>query len=220
MCPDKPVPILKVVDQTDNPGMARNVYRNIKSLHDKCDILTNSNWYNITKSRYVHGSTNHMFFRLDSSEAMPRINLTEVSYDYDIIVISDYDKGFLTESDIETISKHHGTIFLDTKKVLGPWAKRIEFIKINEHEYARSSGFITKDLEDKIIRTSGEEGCFYRGEQYPVDRSDVIDVSGAGDSFLAGLVVEYSRSENIVDAIHFANKCASEVVKHRGVSII
>lgn len=220
MCPDKPVPILQIVDQNDNPGMAKNVHRNIKTAIDDCDIVTNSNWYNITKTRYVHSSTNHMFFRLDSAEEMQRINLSDINYLYDYIVISDYDKGFLTALDIETISKNHTNVFLDTKKVLGAWTKYVKFIKINDHEFARSKSVITSEMAGKIIQTSGADGCYYLGENFPVERGDVIDVSGAGDSFLAGLVIEYSKNEDIRAAIKFANKCASKVVKHRGVSVI
>ena len=46
------------------------------------------------------------------------------------------------------------------------------------------------------------------------------DVSGAGDTFMAGLVVEYCKTDDIIKSIKFANKCASEVVTHRGVSVL
>jgi len=220
MCPDKPVPVLKIVDQNDNPGMAKNVYRNIKTMVDDCDIVTNPNWYNITKTRYIHKATNHMFFRLDSAEEIKRINIDTINYDYDHIVVSDYDKGFLMEEDISTIAKNHPSVFLDSKKILGTWAKDIKFIKINNHEYARSEKAITADLESKIIKTCGEDGCYYHGVRYPVEQQDVIDVSGAGDSFMAGLIIEYSKSLDIVKSIKFANECASKVVRQRGVSVI
>ena len=220
MCPDKPVPVLQIVDQEENPGMAKNVYRNIKSLIDSCDIITNPNWYNVTKTRFVHKATNHMFFRLDAAEEIKRINLALINYDYDYIVISDYDKGFLTEDDIETITRNHKSVFLDTKKLLNNWAINAKFIKINNYEFNRSEKFITNSLSTKIIQTSGADGCFYMGEQFPVEQQEVIDVSGAGDSFMAGLVIEYSKSGDIKKAIRFANECASKVVKQRGVSVI
>jgi len=220
MCPDKPVPVLKVVDQQENPGMAKNVYRNIVSQVKECDIITNLNWYDICKTRYVHESSNHMFFRVDSDEKIERINVKEIDYDYDHIVISDYNKGFLTEQDIEEISKNHKSVFLDTKKILGEWAKNVKFIKINNHEYKRSKNFINNEISGKIIQTCGENGCLYKGVKYPVKKVDVIDVSGAGDSFLAALVIEYSRSNNIINAIKYANKCASKVVQEKGVTII
>jgi D-beta-D-heptose 7-phosphate kinase/D-beta-D-heptose 1-phosphate adenosyltransferase len=220
MCPDKPVPILKIIDQNDNPGMAKNVYRNIKSIVESCDLLTNKNWYNITKTRYVHKSTNHMFFRLDSTEEIKRININLINYNYDHIVISDYDKGFLTEQDIVTISSNHDSVFLDTKKILGSWANKVKFIKINNHEYERSKNFITEELNNKIIKTCGEYGCYYLNEPFPVEQQEVIDVSGAGDSFFAGLIVEYAKNKDIRASIEFANKCASKVVSQKGVSVI
>lgn len=45
-------------------------------------------------------------------------------------------------------------------------------------------------------------------------------MSGAGDSFLAGLVIEYAKNEDIRASIEFANKCASKVVSQKGVSVI
>ena len=51
-------------------------------------------------------------------------------------------------------------------------------------------------------------------------QQEVIDVSGAGDSFLAGLIVEFSKSEDMEKAIIFANECASKVVGQKGVGII
>jgi bifunctional ADP-heptose synthase (sugar kinase/adenylyltransferase) len=105
MSPDKPVPVLKILDQNDNPGMAKNVYRNIKSLEDSCDIVTNSNWANITKTRYIHKSTNHMFFRLDSAENIKRFNIAKMNYDYDHIVISDYSKQIQTSLNLSPTGK-------------------------------------------------------------------------------------------------------------------
>ena len=81
LCPDVPVPVLNMKDQTENPGMAKNVHRNIKSLHDQCDLLTNHNWYDITKTRYVHHNSNHTFFRVDTTQTIPRINLNHIDYD-------------------------------------------------------------------------------------------------------------------------------------------
>ena len=100
LCPDAPVPVLNIVNQTENGGMAKNVHRNILTRNNSCDILTNSDWINVTKTRYVHNSTNHMFFRVDTSHNIPRINIDEIDYNYKLIVISDYDKGFLSVDNI------------------------------------------------------------------------------------------------------------------------
>lgn len=220
LAPDIPVPVLNIINQTENGGMAKNVQRNILNKINDCDIITNSDWINVTKTRYVHEKTNHTFFRVDTSHDIKKINLEEINYNYKIIVISDYNKGFLSESDIETICNNHNLVFIDTKKILGDWALKSKFIKINDFEYQRTKNHISNKLKDKIIHTIGGEGCEYQGKQFKVKKVDVKDTSGAGDSFMVALVVNYLRSNNIEKAIKYANECASEVVKHRGVSII
>ena len=143
--------------------------------------------------------------------------------DIDAIFISDYDKGFLTKKDIEFISEQHPLTFMDTKKKLGDWAKNITYIKLNSQEYAMNR-LIIKDhptLFDNIIVTVGPDGCVYQGEKYPVEKVDVKDLSGAGDTFLAGLVADYLHNgNNIIKAIEFANKCATVVVQKRGVACL
>lgn len=221
LAPDVPVPVLNIINQTENPGMAKNVQRNILTKIKDCDIITNEGWYNVTKTRYVHEKTNHTFFRVDSSNTVPKIDLTKLNYNYKIIVISDYDKGFLTEDDIETICKNHTNVFIDTKKIVGPFMKDAKYIKINDNEYNKSKDSINKlGLEKKLIHTMGGEGCKFKNKIYKVNKVDVKDTSGAGDSFLAGLVIEYLNSEDIESSINYANLCASEVVKHVGVTTI
>jgi len=47
------------------------------------------------------------------------------------------------------------------------------------------------------------------------------DNSGAGDTFLAGLVYKYIETEgDIYVAIAFANECATQVVQKKGVCVV
>jgi len=223
LCPDIPVPALSIVKQTENPGMAKNVERNVKSIidEDECDIVTNPGWENVTKTRYMHLDSNHMFIRVDTDHTISRIDIKKVPLGYDVIAISDYNKGFLIEEDIKYLCENHSNVLLDTKKILGDWAVRAKFIKINNYEYKRSKNFISKVLEDKIIYTKGEFGAVFNGKTYPVkEKVEVKDVSGAGDSFFAALIVKYAETGDIEKAIDFANECASQVVQHKGVSVV
>lgn len=221
LCPDIPVPALSVVSQTENPGMAMNVERNIRSIFDNCDIVTNEGWENVTKTRYMHLDSNHMFIRVDTDHSIPRIDVKKVPLDYDIIAISDYNKGFLSEEDIKYLCENHDNVFIDTKKILGEWANKVKFVKINNFEYERSKDFLPKELEGKIIYTKGESGAHFNGKVYPVkEKVEVKDVSGAGDSFFAALLVKYAETGDIEQAIEFANECASKAVQHKGVSVI
>ena len=220
LCPDVPVPILNIVDQIENPGMAKNVQRNIISLGVFCDIVTNKGWYNYTKTRYVHKKSNHTFFRVDSPNNMCKFKFNDNGVKYDAIVVSDYNKGFLDESDISDICKCGSKVFLDTKKPLGDWCKDAFVVKINNHEYSRSPSCFTKSLSDKLVVTHGCDGCTFQGKSFPVEKVPVMDVSGAGDTFMAGLVVGFLQSGNLIDAIPFANSCASAVVRHAGVNAV
>jgi bifunctional ADP-heptose synthase (sugar kinase/adenylyltransferase) len=220
IAPDVPIPVLHVIRQTENPGMAKNVERNVKVIYPACDIVTNENWREITKTRYMHDRSNHAFMRVDAGVSVSRVDVRSLPLaDYDIVAISDYDKGFLNEDDIRYICENHHTVFLDTKKPVREFAARSLFIKINEKEYARSCP-LAASLSRKIIMTKAERGAEFQGESYPVEQIEVKDSSGAGDTFFAALLVSYAEMGDIHNAIRFANRCASEVVQHRGVTAL
>ena len=79
---------------------------------------------------------------------------------------------------------------------------------------------LTPEIEKKLIITLGSEGCKYNGVIYSVPRVDIKDTSGAGDTFVSGLVVNYIQTKDIEKAMVFANECATGVVQRRGVSIV
>lgn len=220
LAPDIPVPVLQVIKQTENPGMAKNLERNIKALYPQCDTATNKNWRSITKTRFMHDKTNHAFMRVDSKHSIKRINTRKLPLRrYNLVAISDYDKGFMTEDDIRYICEHHPLVFVDTKKPVGSFLNRCAYIKINEKEYLNSLP-VSKNIKKKTVITLGDRGAEFNGVHYPTEKIEVKDSSGAGDSFFAGLVVRYLETGNIADAIQFANKCATQVVQSRGVSVI
>ena len=220
LAPDLPVPVLQENYIKKNPGMAANVQRNIDSLSIKTDLITNPDWETVVKTRYMHDSSNHIFFRVDTSHQIEPIKINDLELDAEIIVISDYNKGFLSENDIQYICESHPLVFLDTKKVLGPWANKASFIKINDYEFSNSEKFITDKLQNKIIHTRGAEGCDYQGINYPVKKFDIRDTSGAGDSFMAALVSDFLNTSDIIQSIKSANIAASKVVQVRGVGVI
>jgi bifunctional ADP-heptose synthase (sugar kinase/adenylyltransferase) len=220
LAPDLPVPVLQKIHTETNPGMAANVERNIQVRSISTELVTNNNWDTVVKTRYMHDQSNHMFFRVDTPHKIARINLNNLNLDAEIIVISDYNKGYLAESDIEYICSSHPLVFLDTKKILGPWAEKAKFIKINDYEFNNSLNFLTEKLSSKIIHTRGADGCDFLGKNFPVERFDIRDTSGAGDSFIAALVAEFLITSDITKSIKAANIAASRVVRTPGVRII
>ena len=225
LCPEAPVPVVKV-DTGEvhvNDGMAMNVYRNIESLVGNCEveIITNENWQQVNKIRYVDQRTNYIVLRVDESDdEISRCNMNDIEFlRYDVVVISDYNKGFLLEEDIEYIAQNHPVTFLDTKKILGNWCKNIKFIKINEFEYNRTKHMLDEDMSSRMIITLGPHGAKYLDRTYPVPKVEIKDTSGAGDTFIAALCVKYAETTDIEEAIRHANDCATSVVQKKGVSI-
>lgn len=237
LSPEVPVPIFEPTRTIVVHGMAMNVYQNLIALlkNERCndEIYHLTSSHAATKTRYVDEKTNHYFLRVDSGDAnYERIDITDYKYnksinDANIILISDYNKGYLTEDDIVDISRYasdHAHIFLDTKK---PLTERIlnvvDYVKINEKEYNNNLNVIPQELfeyEKKIIITKGDKGAEYCSKLYPTQGNVTMDVSGAGDTFLAALAFKYAMSFNIHDSIIFANKISSIVVNKRGVSTI
>ena len=222
LCPEAPVPVFNPTELIENDGMAKNVQRNLISLGCNSELHTNSNWKEVTKTRFIDSRVNHMFMRLDvNDDKVMRANIREIDFSsYDAVVVSDYNKGFLLEEDIEYISKINKCTFLDTKKQLGPWCNDVKFIKINNIELEKSRSYITQEIYDKTIITHGKLGAIHKENSYPVEEVEIKDTSGAGDTFLAALVCKYLETESIEEAIPFANSCATEAVQKKGVSIV
>ena len=74
--------------------------------------------------------------------------------------------------------------------------------------------------DDKLIVTLGSKGCRYKDELFPVEEVSVKDVSGAGDTFMSALVVEYIKTGDIRKSINFAQECTTKVVQQPGVVTI
>jgi D-beta-D-heptose 7-phosphate kinase/D-beta-D-heptose 1-phosphate adenosyltransferase len=245
ICPEAPVPVLQPINTITNPGMAGNVVRNLQSLGVEVELITNQNL--ITKTRYVDNKSGQMIMRLDENDSCDRIDLIEFSHtlqeqlkttQYDAIIVSDYSKGFLHPVDMNVISSliTGCPVFLDSKRKLdefvdGKWCYGFSYIKINNLEYEQNKNLIHKKwngsfgkvfgvLYDKCIITRGSKGCEYRKQIYKTEKIKVSNVSGAGDTFLAGLVYNFIKTNNIEKSIKFANKCASKVVQERGVTTI
>ena len=228
--PEAPVPVFVPglnSEPNDGLGMASNVFKNLVKLDVDADIITNQGKPMPFKTRYVDEVSNQMLLRVDRNDVVHPITETQINsieYDkYDVIVISDYDKGFLSVINIMDIAAKHPNVFLDSKKKLGVWCEDIKLIKVNEKEFEENKEYLTNDYPNNLIVTLGSDGALYHNKNIyikPEKRVEVRDVAGAGDTFFAAFVASYIKNNDICTAIHFANKCASWVVTQRGVVAI
>ena len=131
---------------------------------------------------------------------------------FDAIVISDYNKGTVSYELIEHIRREYaGPIFVDTKK---KDLARLEgcIVKINAREFADA-----KTYASDLIVTNGSNGAKYQEMCWPSPQIPVVDVTGAGDTFLSALVYSYLLEHDLEKAIPFAIKAAALTVQHLGV---
>ena len=220
ICPEAPVPVVTPLYEVSNLGMAGNTFANIKALMPGEIIATFNNENEITKTRYVEEKSNHMFLRVDEGEDEIKpfkwsLNKDAMLGMADITIVSDYNKGFLTDNDIMEIGKKSNLSIIDSKrKLTNELVKDYNFVKLNESERANNPSLNL----DNVITTLGEHGAEYQLTSYPSpDPQQTIDVSGAGDTFTSSFITKYYQTRDIKTSIEFANKMAAQVVSKKGV---
>lgn len=214
LSPEAPVPVMKIVDSYDLPGMAANVNLNLKNLGIDADFVTNNE--QIIKTRYIDKRSGQHLIRVDDDAEVCQWSrkLPFPLHEYNVIIVSDYDKGFLTYDAIRYIVEMStGPVFIDTKKkdlaFFGDSDK--VYIKINDLESRLATSKPTN-----LIVTNGGDGAGYNGKIFPTKQVEVTDVCGAGDTFLAALAAQFLFTKDIEKAILFANIAAGLTVQHRG----
>ncbi len=92
------------------------------------------------------------------------------------------------------------------------------YITPNEHEAAvlfddRSTESALKQYPNKVFITEGKNGArYFDGDKeitVPSYRVEVIDTTGAGDTFNAALAVALAEGKSITESLQFANRAAS-----------
>ena len=213
--PEAPVPILEYRRGVTSKGMVWNVRENLRSFG--VEVYTSTHPEEIIKTRYIDEKSNQQIMRYDEEPKIEPLSFdfpTEWNNLYDALVISDYNKGFLTTEKIfELTSRFVGPVFIDSKKTNLP---ADAYIKVNELEYERMSHYNYENL----IVTRGGKGAEYQGKLYPAEKVNVFDVVGAGDTFLAALAYGYLKYGRIDKAIPLANKAAAVAVSHRGTYVL
>jgi D-beta-D-heptose 7-phosphate kinase/D-beta-D-heptose 1-phosphate adenosyltransferase len=186
----------------------------------------------LIKRRYVDEKSNHIFLRVDIGDVTPTFTPDDAFLKMvniaDCMIISDYNKGFLTDESFEEIFENKPSkqiVILDTKRPLSlSILDSVDFVKLNEHEYDNNCKILGLPFmsyyRSKLIITKGGNGTIHNGKEYTVEAKQTIDVSGAGDTFVAAFAYMYMQCFDTEKSIIFANKMASIVVTKRGVSTV
>jgi len=220
LSPEAPVPVMKYRETQSALGMAANVNENLKSLGINVNFLTNKE--TITKTRYVDEKSNYQVMRLDNEpDVKPlreaELRMAAMHLDYDAVVISDYDKGYVDDNLIDIIAPRNPgiKIFVDTKKKKLPTQYNNVVYKINKKEFELLDPDHIPNGKNMIV-THGANGALWDHQTFPVPITRVFDVTGAGDTFLAALVFYYIQLPDMKESINFANRCAAIAVQNPG----
>lgn len=214
LSPEAPVPVIKIVESISVPGMAANVKKNFENLGIDVDFVTNNE--EIVKCRYIDKRSGQHMLRVDTEPEICQWSrrLPLPLHTYDVVIISDYDKGFLTYESIRyLVEMSRCPVFIDTKK------KDLAFFGEDSRVYIKINDLESKLATSKptnLIVTKGGDGAYYNGAVFPTKSVEVMDVCGCGDTFLAALTAQYLFTKDIEKAIIFANIAAGITVQHRG----
>lgn len=210
--PEAPVPILKYSRKEVKHGMAWNVRQNLMAFDIEVYMLTNEE--KIIKTRYIDEKYNQQILRVDTEGFVKPMSYDLPQENFDAIVISDYDKGFITKEKLfNIVLTSCCPVFVDSKKTDLPESNC--YIKINEDESK-----LLRSKHDNLIITKGSKGAEFDGVNYPGKKVNVFDVVGAGDTFLSALVYFYLKCGRIEDAIPYANKAAAIAVQNFGTYVL
>lgn len=161
---------------------------------------------------------------------------------YDVVILSDYGKGVLTEELCQSIiklakeenvkvlvdpkgsdfSKYKGAYLLTPNKKEAILATGIE---INDKVSLKSALIKLKaecDLGLSLITLSEDGIATYDSEVkvFPTVAKEVFDVTGAGDTVIASIAFALSAEKNIEDTAAFANLAAGVVVGKIGSATV
>ena len=215
LSPEAPVPVMNLGRVETKSGMAGNVCLNLQAFNLNITFLTNTE--KITKTRFIDEGSNYQILRVDNEERVKPLLVPVSTNSFDAVVISDYDKGYLsTEKIFEIVESSSCPVFIDSKKSILPNRSNC-YIKINDKEFANLD---QRYPIDNLIITQGSKGCLFNRTLYPAEKVKVRDVVGAGDTFLSALVFGYLRYNDINKAIVLGNKAAAIAVQQPGTYVL
>jgi D-beta-D-heptose 7-phosphate kinase/D-beta-D-heptose 1-phosphate adenosyltransferase len=166
--------------------------------------------------------------------------------DCDIVVISDYAKGFLSQPLAQSLIRRAHEAGLDV--IVDPrpqnrecykgcdyltpnWRESRALLKWGDAEPTDDSinsvaRALASELETNIVLTLGAHGIFFcsrsGNEQFslPTLAREVFDVSGAGDTVVAAFALSRAAGASHSDAVTLANRAASVVVGKFGTATV
>ena len=180
--------------------------------------------------------------KLDSSHDIEINNaISNILQKFDIVILSDYNKGVLNSTTINNIlnlaNEYKIPVIVDPKKNNFSYYKGANILTPNLNELKKASDIIIQDNKsiikscqdliknnnfEYIIVTKGENGITIIGKDLVknIEAHHVRnpDVTGAGDTVVSVLALLYSNTKDIELSAHIANIAAASTVSKAGTA--
>ena len=216
------------------------------------ELLETTNRQTTQKTRFLAGN-NQQVLRLDVEDTTPiektlceklLAKLQQHIGEFDLILLSDYLKGFLTydftQGVIKLANEHHIPVIVDVKDPSVYKYKGATLLKPNQKELHDLTGMpVETDMEivtaaeslrkqcgnQYVLCTIGAKGMVLVGGEMepfflPAEAREVFDVSGAGDTTIAYLAASMANKIDMHEAITIANYAAGIQVGKVGTSSV
>ena len=193
----------------------------------------------ISKTRII--SNEHQIVRIDE-ELIEDTNESEISQIleyvqgklFDIIIVSDYNKGFINQNLITELQNLDIPIIVDPKPDNISLYKGVHTITPNKFEAFKAYSEndievvaikLRKEIKTNVVITMGKEGVMLccsgnNVKRIPTTAQQVIDVSGAGDTFISVYSLFIALKCELQEAVEIANIACGLVVKKIGTATI
>ncbi len=214
-------------------------------------LVTDQKRQTTEKIRYF-GNAQQML-RLDYEDATPISKETEekvieqarkILPEVDVIVISDYGKGMITENVAKTIIQEAKVlkkkIIIDAKPSAMEYYKDADVVTINEKEakeiitsiegkddqdFAILAAEIARKYKTSALITRGRRGITVCDGTGRIDHVkgkevDIADITGAGDAVTSVLALALAAGYDLFDATKLANYAGGVVVTKKGSATI
>jgi len=236
-----------------NDEEGKSIKKKVIDLNNTADLIfTEYEGATIKKTRLL--VDNHYLLRIDEENIYETnrdreseiFNIINDNIDlYDLLVISDYNKGFLgysfTKKIVNLFIGKNKKIIVDPKcdfyKYEGAYLIKPNINELSKfvrddrvaNDYNLLVSYCNDILKEGnfkyIYVTMGEKGGILIGEDIgvqsiPAFGEDVIDVVGAGDSVLAALAIAVVADIGIIRAANFASYIAGISVSKPGTSLV
>ena len=264
MSPEAPVPVVVPKKEYVIPGGAGNVAMNMSSLGAQVScvgVIGDDSWgekllsilnergidstyidkikdFKTTLKQRIY-SNDRQIVRIDNEEILKQkcSFMDEKFNNYDVIILSDYNKGVLTTNWFQ--KPENATVFLDPKKsfinfnqcdIITPNLNELKQLSgnniISEEDIKESCKMILNKYNLKyIIAKKGDEGITIIGNNDYVKHLkakfvEAPDVTGAGDTVISSISLAFAVTNNIEKSAEFAIYSSALAVSKLGTATV